>query len=116
MRLFRIAGLGPLPISDSNVHVLHDQISGAIVDETTCHVWIGEKRVQLLDKLLLSTILKDHILLRSDDLEALVKDICSILIAHEGAELREFTRRDIDHLFLANIASDIGILSFVDYI
>ena len=103
-------------LSNTNVHVLHDEISGAIVDETTGHVRIREQRVQLLNQLLLPTILEDHILLRPNDLEALVKDFCSILIAHEGTELWEFTRGDINHLVLADVTSDIAILSFVDNI
>ena len=44
-----LKALGSSLVSDTNVHVLHDEISGAIVDETTGHVRIGEKRVQLLD-------------------------------------------------------------------
>ena len=106
--------LGLRPISDTDVHVLHDEISGTIVDETTGHVRIWEKRAQLLNKPLLSCLLKDNILLRPNDLEALVKDFCSILIAHECAELREFTRWDINQLVLVDITRDIAILSFVD--
>ena len=67
----------------------------------------------LCNELLLSILLKYHILVLFDNSEALVEDVCSILLAHEGLELRELAGRDVYHFFLADVARDIRVLSLV---
>ena len=97
--------------SDTNVHVLYDQVRRAIVDETTAHVLIREKWAKLLRKLLLSVVIEDHVLVLLNNCKALVEDLATILLAHESLEFGELARANVDHLFLAHVACDISILS-----
>ena len=63
--------------------------------------------------MLLTIALENHRLILLDDRKALVKDLRSILFAHELSEFGEFTRGDVDHFVLAHVACDARILSFV---
>ena len=63
--------------------------------------------------MLLSIALKNHRLVLLDDREALVKDLRSILFAHELSEFGEFARGNVDHFVFAHVARDARVLSFV---
>ena len=74
---------------------------------------LSKERTHLGYELLLSVLLKYHILVLFDNREALVEDLSSILLAHEGLEFRELAGRDVYHFFLADVACDARILSFI---
>ena len=74
---------------------------------------MSKERTHLCNELLLSILLKYHILVLFDDREALVEDLCSVLLAHEGLEFGELAGRDVNHLLLAHVACHARILSFI---
>ena len=77
--------------SDADVHVLDNQVGRAIVKETAAHVLVIEQRAELLKELSLTVVFKDDILGSLDDSETLIEGRTSVLAAHEGLELWEFT-------------------------
>ena len=76
----------------THVHVLHDQVRGAVVDKSAAHIGVVEEWVQLRHQLLLPIVLENHSLILLDDSKALVKDLLAVLLAHEVAELGELAR------------------------
>ena len=78
-------------LSDAtNVHVLNDQIRGAVIHKATAEILILEQWAQLCNELLLSVFLENHVLILFNDDETLIENICAILLAHESLELWEF--------------------------
>jgi hypothetical protein len=112
-RSFTRSDIGSRVSSDTNVHVLHDQVSRAVVDEATAHVFVVEQRAKLRDQLLLAVSLKDQVLMRLNHCKTLIECRCPVLVAHEGLELRELARRNVDHLLLADVACHVAILAYV---
>ena len=74
----------------THVHVLHDQVRGAVVDKSAARICVAEEWVQLRQQLLLTIVLENHGLVLLDNSKALVKDLFAVLLAHEVSELREF--------------------------
>lgn len=97
----------------TNVHILHDKVSSAVVDESGAHVCIVEQRSKLLEQLLLSITLKNDCLALLDNRKALIEYLSSVLLTHERLELWELARRNIDHLILAYITRNTAVLSLV---
>ena len=62
-------------------------------------------------QLLLAIILKDHILVLLNDCETLVEDLPTIFLTHEGLKFGKLAGRNIDHLFFADVACNIPVLS-----
>ena len=73
----------------THIHVLHDQVRGAVVDKSTAGICVAEEWVQLRHQLLLTIVLENYGLVLLDDSKALVKDLLAVLLAHKVSELRE---------------------------
>ena len=67
----------------------------------------------LLHQLAFAILFKDYVLVSLHDLETLLELRCTVLVTHPLLELRELARRNVDHLILADIAVDIGVLALV---
>ena len=76
----------------AHIHVLHDQVRGAVVDKSAARILVAEEWVQLRHQLLLAIVLENHGLVLLDDSKALVKNLLAVLLAHKVAELRELAR------------------------
>ena len=74
---------------------------------------LSKERAHLGYELLLSILLKYHILVLFDNCKTLIEDLSSILLAHEGLEFGELAGRDVNHLLFADVACDARILSFI---
>ena len=99
--------------SDTDVHVLHDQVSRAVVNKPAAKVLVGEEGPKLAHETLLAVIFENDILVRLNDAKALVKNIVAVLLAHESLELRELAGRNVNHLVFADVASHITVLALV---
>lgn len=84
------------------MHVLHNEVCGAEVDESL-HLFPIRKVESLehIAELLLPIVLVEHISILLDDLVPLLELILAILTYHVLLELPELTRRDIDKLVIA---------------
>ena len=98
--------------SDSNIHVLHDQVGSAVVDKAAAHVRIGENRSELAGEALLTVVFEDNVLVSLDDPKSLVENVVPILLAHECLELGELAGRNVDHLILAHVSCNIAVQAF----
>lgn len=85
----------------SDLHILHDQISSAEVDEALELLDVLEtERGQHLAKLLFAAVLVDEVAVGTDHLVALHELRLAVLTDHVLLELRKFARRDVDHRLL----------------
>ena len=87
----------------TNVHILDEQVSRTVVEETAAQILVVEQRSQLLQQCLLSIVFINVARLL-DHCEALIKRLSTILLAHESLEFGELARGNVDHLFLADAA------------
>ena len=80
------------------VHILHNKIRCAEVNEPSTRISVFEERCEQLNKLFFTIVIKDKVLLLFDNRIPLVECRISVLISHVSFEFREITARDIDHV------------------
>ena len=67
----------------------------------------------MFNQALLSIVLENDVLVRLDDGESLVEHVATVLLAHEGLELRELAGGDIDHFFFSSGPSHVAVLPII---
>lgn len=92
-----------LALSDTVLHVLHDQVRGAEIDEATDCILCREQASQKFDKLLLTSIRVDQVLILLYDCETLLELGVAVLLAHVRTEFIKIAAGDVDHLFLTEV-------------
>jgi len=99
--------------SGADIHILHNQIGRAIVNEARAKIRIWENWTELGHELAFSVFLEDYVLMRLDNDKTLVELRSTVLIAHKLLEFRELAWWNVNHLVFAYVACDIGVLTFV---
>ena len=89
---------------------MHNQIGGTKINEGACLICVAKQRLQNLNELLFTFVVKNDILFRLENLETLVKRLLAILLRHVVLEVFKATRRYVDHLFLRHVPVKLRIL------
>lgn len=84
--------------------VLNNDVRRAEVEEPSNDVVTLEEMLQHFDKLLLSFLSVDKVLVLLDDLEAFLEWLLSVLQAHVTCELWEFASVQVDHFLIVLLA------------
>jgi hypothetical protein len=101
--------------SDTELHVLHNKVSGAEVDESPALVFVAKQVAQKVHHLVFAVVLVDQVLLSLHELETLVKLFGAILTAHVLREIGKIAAGDVDHILLTNLVTrftrNLGVYS-----
>ena len=84
------------------MHVLHNEVSCAEINEAHALVTVRENGSQQLHHLVLAIVLVNQLLLGLQQLKALVELLSAKLAAHILLELVEVARRNVDHVLLGS--------------
>ena len=100
-------------LSSVDVHVLHNQVRRAEVDESASLVLVRESLSQKTQQLVFAIVLEDQVLVLLDKLEACSEGTLSESLDHVVGELAEVEGSDVDHLLLVDCTILTGLASEV---